>query len=181
MIQHVLQTVRMLPEHSHNQLQHAVTNLYRGSSMPYKGLKLMPVQRSTAAPRSMILTSPSAVMRMFSGLISRWTMPRACRRLVPFSVCFIRDLMISSCCFWSLSFCCDFVRTNSARLSGKGPMAPCMAQSSDGCCKPGKANKTNAWTALSTAGYRRQGKLNSTGPQCARVPESVTKTNLSCA
>ena len=83
----------------------SLPDLYRGSNMPYKGLKLIPVHRSTAAPKSMILTSPSAVMRMFSGLMSRCTMPRACKRFVAFSVCLISDLMISSSCFCSSSLC----------------------------------------------------------------------------
>ena len=41
------------------------------------GLKLMPVHRSTAAPKSMILSLPSLVTKMFSGLMSRWIVPRA--------------------------------------------------------------------------------------------------------
>ena len=40
---------------------------YRGSSIPYNGLKFTPVHMSTAAPKSMIFTEPSTVMMMFSG------------------------------------------------------------------------------------------------------------------
>ena len=43
---------------------------YRGSSIPYSGLKLIPVARSHAAPKSIILIWPCPVMRIFSGLIS---------------------------------------------------------------------------------------------------------------
>ena len=39
--------------------------------MPYLGLKLIPVLRSVAAPKSMSLICPPLVMSKFSGLISR--------------------------------------------------------------------------------------------------------------
>ena len=48
---------------------------YSGSSMPVSGLKLMPTRRSVAAPRSMNLTLPPAVMSTLDGLTSRWMIP----------------------------------------------------------------------------------------------------------
>lgn len=56
---HTSSPLRPTAIHSLCGITNSSGGLYRGSNMPYKGLKLMPVHISTAAPKSMILTCKS--------------------------------------------------------------------------------------------------------------------------
>mmetsp|Transcript_14186 Transcript_14186/g.38439 ORF Transcript_14186/g.38439 Transcript_14186/m.38439 type:complete len:229 (-) Transcript_14186:469-1155(-) len=82
---------------------------------------------STAAPKSMILTSPSVVISRLSGLTSLCTMPRSCSFFRPIRTWRRMDLMISVSRF---SVCIvELVRpsTYSSRHAGKLPSCPSSA------------------------------------------------------
>ena len=100
--------------------------MYSGSASPASGEKLIPVDRSVAAPKSISFTSRLLVISRLSGLMSRCTIPSLCS---PFSA--VRILRISACTTLAPPPPSESgERTMSSTHSGNSPRSPASAAAS---------------------------------------------------